>query len=120
MTTSESRPSAVGHAPTAGGHDLRRTGRPAPTHLIYDRWRTQAACLNEDPELFFPATQNEDSDEYVEALAVCGVCAVTSQCLEWALQVGEDGVWGGTTPRQRANIRRRKRRAYTRQQQAAS
>ena len=44
------------------------------------------------------------------AKAVCGGCPVRVRCLEWALEAGEaEGVWGGTTPAERAVIRQQRR-----------
>jgi hypothetical protein len=34
------------------------------------------------------------------------MCDVRGKCLEWALTVAEQGVWGGTTEPQRERIRR--------------
>lgn len=61
-------------------------------------WRHDAACRDMDPELFFPGTGVSPE----EALAVCARCPVRKDCLDWALKAPEkDGVWGGTTARQR-------------------
>ena len=61
-----------------------------------------AACHGLDPELFYA----ESGSAIVRAKAFCGQCNVRSQCLEWALRREEFGVWGGTTARERAAIRR--------------
>lgn len=43
-----------------------------------------------------------------ELLPICGSCAIRSDCLLTALENNYDfGVWGGTTPRQRKELRRR-------------
>jgi WhiB family transcriptional regulator, redox-sensing transcriptional regulator len=58
-------------------------------------WRQRALCRDEDPELFFPAGTTGPAERQVgQAKAVCRRCAVTSQCLSWALDTGQDfGVW---------------------------
>lgn len=73
-----------------------------------DRWRDRAACLNEDPERFFPTDIESAGPQTVEAQAFCRLfCAVKDDCLKWALGHGIDhGVWGGTTPAERRGTRR--------------
>jgi hypothetical protein len=44
-----------------------------------------------------------------EARAVCASCPVREACLAYAVQAGVDGMWGGTTERQRRSMRRRRR-----------
>lgn len=74
-------------------------------------WRARGACKDMDPELFFPA-QGHSPDE---AKAACNSkCPVRERCLELALSVPPDddkhGVFGGTTPNERQNLRRARRR----------
>ncbi|MEU2281475.1 WhiB family transcriptional regulator [Streptomyces sp. NPDC013178] len=66
-------------------------------------WREMAACRFEDPELFFPVSEDGSSLLQVEqAKRVCRRCPVLRECRRWALRHGEtDGVWGGLTARQR-------------------
>lgn len=73
-----------------------------------DDWRYWAACLPEDPELFFPlGTTGAASDQIQQAKAVCRSCPVQQQCLQWALNHHQDaGVWGGLSEDERRNIRR--------------
>lgn len=75
-------------------------------------WRQQAACLDEDPELFFPVgTTGPALDQVEEAKAVCRTCDVTEQCLEWALGTNQDaGVWGGMGEDERRTLRRARQR----------
>lgn len=66
-------------------------------------WMERARCLDADPELFFPA-KGGSADP---AKAVCAACPVRVPCLDYALDHGERlGVWGGTTPRERRELRR--------------
>ncbi len=61
-------------------------------------WRGRGRCQSVDPETFFPAP-SEPADA---ALALCRSCDVQGACLAWALEAGDcNGVWGGTTPRER-------------------
>jgi WhiB family redox-sensing transcriptional regulator len=57
-------------------------------------WRNQAACRDEDPELFFPMPGQHHA--VAAARAICHRCPVKAACAE----AGKDeryGIWGGTT-----------------------
>lgn len=75
-------------------------------------WRQKAACLDEDPELFFPiGTTGRALDQIEEAKAVCQHCPVIQECLKWALDTNQDaGVWGGMSEEQRRTLRRKRGR----------
>ncbi len=70
-------------------------------------WRQRAACRGVDPDIFYPA-----SDEEAEpAKAICAQCPVRQACLEHALATRErDGIWGGATERERRRIVRQRRK----------
>ncbi|KOX22200.1 WhiB family transcriptional regulator [Nocardiopsis sp. NRRL B-16309] len=72
-------------------------------------WRHDAACRDEDPELFFPIGNFGPAlIQIEEAKAVCNSCPVSAACLRWALDSGQDGgVWGGTSEDERRRIRKR-------------
>ncbi|MGH8909781.1 MAG: WhiB family transcriptional regulator [Egibacteraceae bacterium] len=74
-------------------------------------WRVKAACLDVDPELFFPVgTTGPALEQGERAKAVCRGCPVTAQCLDWALQTRQGaGVWGGLTEDERHALRRPRR-----------
>lgn len=71
-------------------------------------WRGKAACLDEDPELFFPIGITKPAlDQTDRAKTVCARCSVRLQCLQWALATGQDvGVWGGLSEDERRAMRR--------------
>jgi WhiB family redox-sensing transcriptional regulator len=70
-------------------------------------WLREAACIGEDPELFFPLSELESDPQVARARAVCRRCRVLLACRAWALEQGEDaGIWGATTAAQRRAIRR--------------
>ncbi|KOT54116.1 MULTISPECIES: WhiB family transcriptional regulator [Streptomyces] len=75
-------------------------------------WWEQAACLDEDPELFFPVgVTGPAAQQQADAKAVCRQCPVTSECLEWALETGQNyGIWGGTDEEERRKLRSRRQR----------
>lgn len=89
-------------------------GQQAPDTLDHgDRWRDAAACLEEDPELFFPVgTSDPAVMQAEEAKAVCRRCPVVEACLQWALETRQDsGIWGGLDELERHNRNRRRARA---------
>jgi WhiB family redox-sensing transcriptional regulator len=76
-------------------------------------WRNRAACLDEDPELFFPIGNTGPALLQIEeAKAVCRRCEVVETCLKWAIESGQDaGVWGGLSEDERRALKRRNARA---------
>jgi WhiB family redox-sensing transcriptional regulator len=76
-------------------------------------WRHRAACLEEDPELFFPIGNTGPALQQIEeAKEVCRRCDVAEICLKWALESGQDaGVWGGLSEDERRTLKRRAARA---------
>ena len=79
-------------------------------------WRHDAACQDEDPELFFPIGNTGPALLQIdEAKRVCQRCAVMESCLEWALESGQDsGVWGGLSEDERRALKRRSARIRAR------
>ncbi len=72
-------------------------------------WRHEAACRDEDPELFFPIGNTGPALAQIEeAKKVCHRCPVKEACLAWALESGQDaGVWGGLSEDERRALKRR-------------
>lgn len=79
-----------------------------PLNLVDEDWRTLAACQDTDPDLFFPVgTTGPAIEQIANAKAVCDVCAVKDECLDFAIATNQDsGVWGGTSEEERRMIRR--------------
>lgn len=71
-------------------------------------WKQQAACAgHDDPDLWF----SDNVAQQYAAIRICRTCPVLEPCLNYAAQLKlDDGVWGGMTPRDRTNWRRRNRR----------
>lgn len=78
-------------------------------------WRKSAACRTEDSDLFFPqGTTGMWLAVIEQAKAICRRCPVTGQCLQWALETGQDaGVWGGLSEAERRSLKRRKARTIS-------
>lgn len=98
--------------PDRSGSILGRSTRPlrgSRQSPMNQTWRANAACTGIDPEIFYPAS--EDEADAAQAKAVCGECVVRETCLEHALVLREkDGVWGGATERERRRMIRQRRR----------
>ena len=84
------------------------------THTPRD-WRSQAACLGVDPELFFPVAEAGPvhDTQVAAAKAVCAGCPVVAACLAEALARIPDGIAGGLTESERRALRRRDRHQVT-------
>jgi len=67
----------------------------------------QGLCAQTDPEAFFP----EQGASASPAKAVCRRCDFRAECLDWALDHHEKGVWGGTTDHERRQLKRDRRTA---------
>ena len=71
-------------------------------------WRSRGACRGLDPGVFYPASEEEAE----EAKAICAVCSVRQQCLEFALANREhEGIWGGAGEKERRRIIRQRRKS---------
>ncbi|MDP8961717.1 MAG: WhiB family transcriptional regulator [Actinomycetota bacterium] len=75
-------------------------------------WRSLAACIEEDPELFFPVGSTGPAVEQAEeAKRVCARCNVREPCLEFAIATNQDaGIWGGLTEDERRTLKRARQR----------
>jgi WhiB family transcriptional regulator, redox-sensing transcriptional regulator len=72
----------------------------------------RAACSDSglSPDDWYPVsvTAGGARDEAAAALSVCARCPVRTECLELSLRnwkVGQHGVWGGTVPPERQELR---------------
>ena len=79
-----------------------------PVTMENEDWRTDAACRDTDPDLFFPVgTTGPAIEQIASAKAVCGECDAQAECLEFALATNQDsGVWGGTSEEERRKLRK--------------
>lgn len=78
-------------------------------------WWGRGACSGMGAEVFFPEIQETYGRRgrppivaaEKPALAVCAGCDVRADCLQWALEHEDYGVWGGMTAIQRRLLRER-------------
>jgi WhiB family transcriptional regulator, redox-sensing transcriptional regulator len=80
----------------------------ARRRITREDWRSAAACLPADSELFFPLSDSGMSvEQAARAKAICAGCPVRGDCLAFAVRTGQaHGIWGGMTAGERAVIRR--------------
>jgi WhiB family redox-sensing transcriptional regulator len=65
-------------------------------------WHGRGLCAGEDPEIFFPC----DGDPGTRARQICAACAVRDDCLGYATDADEFGVWGGLDQGERRELLR--------------
>jgi len=75
-------------------------------------WLDRAACQGMDAPLFFGPDNEPRSEREIreaKAKAVCQLCPVRVQCLDYALRNSiRYGIWGGLDGEERARERRRR------------
>ena len=67
-------------------------------------WMSRAACRGQDTNAFFPARGRSNAT----AKATCAACPVQSECLDYALALGDapHGIFAGLVPAERRATRR--------------
>ena len=77
-------------------------------------WQERAACRGMDALLFFGPDDEARPEREVreaKAKAICTLCPVRVQCLDYALRNSiRHGIWGGLNEEERARERRRRAR----------
>ena len=63
-------------------------------------------CSTIDPELFFVADWKSAHKEREVAKSICASCPSATACFEYALTHNVEGVWAGTTTRERKIMRK--------------
>jgi len=79
---------------------------PTSARATSASWESQAACLDSDPDLFFPiAPSGPALQQIAQAKAICARCPVRCECLRFALTTHQiHGVWGGTSEEDRQRL----------------
>lgn len=73
-------------------------------------WREAAACRGTFDPVFFPSKGGQR--EHHKAVAICATCAVSAECLDYALKTSQYyGIWSGTTLTERRKIKKKRRAA---------
>lgn len=110
----------LGSNPSWGAQTIKKVT------MISENWKDKAKCSKDGlrPDFFFPtapAARSHDGTldqrqaevaKYCHGLDNYGKpCPVRTECLEYALATKQDdGVWGGTTEKDRERIKRQRRR----------
>ena len=78
-------------------------------NLTRQDWMDRAECrAHPDPDMWFRAEQPSGTTREKEAVAyVCSTCAVMAECVDYAIAIDAEGVWGGLTSAERRRVRRR-------------
>lgn len=74
-------------------------------------WFDRAVCLGLPPDWWFPPKKGPDTT--ARAKAVCAMCPVSGECLEFSMIGGRryaEGIYGGYTAKERRTMRRRRER----------
>jgi WhiB family redox-sensing transcriptional regulator len=74
-------------------------------------------CSESFPDAFFPEEVEDANGKVIsssykheyEAKLICAECPLRIQCLTFALENNEPGIWGGTTDNERRLMKRTKR-----------
>lgn len=75
---------------------------PSNEDIPSPNWREYALCKGTETNLFFPYNVTRANlIEVRKTIQVCEQCPVQAECLYEALHYDHDGIWGGTTLRQR-------------------
>lgn len=99
--------SVLGYADPASAavSALMTPGDPIDAEIVLGRpdWQKFAACRGRGTISWFPGLGDSTSN----GRAICAQCTVRAECLDYALADPTlQGVWGGTSDRERAAMRR--------------
>ena len=64
---------------------------PGPITPPLGDWHGRGLCIGEDPDIFFPAHGHPAT----KAREICAACLAHRDCLEYATEADEFGIWGG-------------------------
>lgn len=76
------------------------------------KWMAEAGCVNLAVEFVPPPGRPNKPPTPSEqaAIAVCRTCPVRKECLDYAVEHDEAGIWGGTTEQDRQHLLSQKAR----------
>jgi WhiB family redox-sensing transcriptional regulator len=78
-------------------------------------WRFDGACCDYSYDLWFPETENTGRRggagasyhaKVRQAKAICATCPVLADCADYIAANPQQGIWAGTTERERREARR--------------
>ena len=66
-------------------------------------WKPLGACRTENPDIFY----SDKPEDIMLAKKICATCIVQTNCLRYALDLGEEhGIWGGMESRELRTLKR--------------
>jgi hypothetical protein len=68
----------------------------------------QAACKSTDTDSFYPEGSGEALATNKVLVRICNDCPILSECANYAIHNEQHGFWGGLSPSERLDIRKRK------------
>jgi len=75
----------------------------------------RCATTKADPDIFFMDDKDESNYNAIKtemARSICHQCPIQKQCLQFAIKEEMEGVWGGTTTKERKTVIFRQRTGY--------
>ena len=80
---------------------------PANYPDFHEKGPASCSAPEVNPDIFFTDPKDElYRMDTAKAKSYCVSCVYKSECLAWALEANEIGVWGGTTEMDRRKIKR--------------
>lgn len=67
-------------------------------------------CAEIGVEMFFVPDKDDNKGhmaDYDQAKKICGQCIHRVECGEWGIRKERHGIWGGYTPKERKELRRK-------------
>lgn len=75
--------------------------------MSYPQWTETPACAGTNTEMWFCEDNEPGYREAALLKRICADCPVKKQCFDYALRHTVQGYWAGTTPRHRAQLRKK-------------
>ncbi len=76
-----------------------------PLTLHRPEWHHKALCRAYPPDWWHPTQGNANGPTARRARNICNTyCPVREKCLNWAIEHGEEGIWGGLNAPQRREL----------------
>ena len=78
--------------------------------ILIPQFSAPADCADHDPDMWFRDGVGGNHSGVEEARKICHRCKVRTECLEWAMEHDESGMWGGLSQQELENLKRKRAR----------